>query len=92
MGAAGPALALLYKPAGQRHRSGLVGMSSGSWPGLVQTALGESKELLWERMVEACSAPQQRRVWKQRRMWEVEGLDVSESSLTPKVSSDGGPV
>lgn len=77
MGAAGPALALPHKPAGQRHRSGLVGMSSGSWPELVQTAWGESKELLWERRMEGCSVPQQRRVWKQRMMWEVEGLDVS---------------
>lgn len=60
MGAARPARALLHKPAGQRHRSGLVGMSSGSQPQLVQTALGESKELLWgrrRRRMEGCFAP-----------------------------------
>lgn len=79
MGAAGPARALPHKPAGQRHRSGLVGMSSGSRPELVQTALGESEELLWERRrkMEGCSAPQQRRVRKQWNLWEAEGLGVS---------------
>lgn len=56
-----------------------AGNGSGSRPELVQTAVGESKELLWERRRrrEGCSAPQQRRVQKQWMMWEVEGLDVS---------------
>lgn len=56
-----------------------MGMSSGSRPELVQTALGESEELLWERRrrMEGCSAPQQRRVRKQWNLWEAEGLGVS---------------
>lgn len=69
------------------------GKGSGSWPELVQTVVGESKKLLWERRRrEGCSAPQHRRVQKQWMMWEVEGLGVSESSLTAKVSSNGGSV
>lgn len=45
MGAAGPALALLHKPAGQRHRSGLVGIEQ--W--VTATAVGKQGIALGEK-------------------------------------------
>lgn len=95
MGAAGPARALPHKPAGQRHRSGLVGMSSGSRPELVQTALGGKQGISLGKEKESggllCSTAE-------KGMEAVEFVGgggpgcLFESSLTAKVSSDGGPV